>query len=290
MNFNSVNLAKYIDTSGAVRVALVQDNQLVPLRLASGQTLCDLIAADNPISAIRSIETDPPIAIDQSTQWLPPIDSQEVWAAGVTYKRSQTARMEESEAAASCYDRVYQADRPELFFKATPHRVRGHAQPLRIRADATWNVPEPEVTLVLCPKMRIVGLTVGNDMSSRDIEGENPLYLPQAKCYDACAGIGPWITLFDKLPANSEIGIELKIVRDGKTVFDQQTCADQMARTFDDLVGWLRRDNSFPSGVLLMTGTGIVPNNDFTLLPGDIVNITMDGVGTLSNPIIQSHA
>ncbi len=290
MNVNSVNLAKYIDASGTVRVALVQDNQLVPLRLAFGQTLSDLIAAANPISAVGSIETDPPFAIDQSIQWLPPIDSQEVWAAGVTYKRSQTARMEESEAAASCYDRVYKAERPELFFKATPHRVRGHCQPLRIRADATWNVPEPEVTLVLCPNMRIVGLTVGNDMSSRDIEGENPLYLPQAKCYNACAGIGPWITLFDKLPANSEIGIKLKIVRDGKTVFDQQTCADQMARTFDDLVGWLRRDNSFPSGVLLMTGTGIVPNNDFTLLPGDIVNITIDGIGTLSNPIIQSYA
>ena len=211
-----------------------------------------------------------------------------MWAAGVTYKRSQTARMEESEAAASCYDRVYQADRPEIFFKATPHRVRGHRQPLRIRRDATWNVPEPEVTLVISPALKIVGLTVGNDMSSRDIEGENPLYLPQAKCYNECAGLGPWVTLFDTLPPVDQIGVDLKIQRNGQTVFDQQTPAAQMARTFEDLVGWLGRDNSFPHGVFLMTGTGIVPSNDFTLLRGDIVHITIDGVGTLSNPIVQN--
>ncbi len=287
---NTMHLAKYIDSHGDIRAARVEDNQLVALRLAPGQTLADLIAADNPIAAVQSIPTEAPITIDESIQWLPPIDGQEVWAAGVTYKRSQTARMEESEAAASCYDRVYKADRPELFFKATPHRVRGHRQPLRIRADATWNVPEPEVTLVLSPALRIVGLTVGNDMSSRDIEGENPLYLPQAKCYNACAGIGPWITLFDRLPTTDQIGVDLNIVRSGKTVFEQQTCADQMARSFEDLVSWLARDNSFPGGAFLMTGTGIVPGNDFTLLPGDIVNITIEGVGTLSNPIVQSNA
>jgi 2-dehydro-3-deoxy-D-arabinonate dehydratase len=218
---------------------------------------------------------------------LPPIDAQEVWAAGVTYKRSQTARMEESEAAASCYDRVYNADRPELFLKATAHRVRGHHQPLRIRSDATWNVPEPEVTLVLSPKLKIVGLTVGNDMSSRDIEGDNPLYLPQAKCYDQCAGLGPWITLFDALPAVADIDIDLKIIRGGEVVFDQQTGADQMARKFDDLVSWLGRDSSFPDGAFLMTGTGIVPNSDFTLAAGDTVNITIGPIGTLSNTIVQ---
>jgi 2-dehydro-3-deoxy-D-arabinonate dehydratase len=196
--------------------------------------------------------------------------------------------MEESEAAASCYDRVYNADRPELFFKATPHRVSGHRQPLRIRADASWNVPEPEVTLVLSPDLRIVGLTVGNDMSSRDIEGDNPLYLPQAKCYNQCAGLGPWITIYPTLPPVQEIGIDLKIRRDGQIVFDQQTSAEQMARSFQDLVGWLGRDNSFPAGAFLMTGTGIVPTTEFTLHPGDIVDITIDGVGTLSNPIVQS--
>ena len=195
--------------------------------------------------------------------------------------------MEESEAAASCYDRVYEADRPELFFKATPNRVSGHGQPLRIRADATWNVPEPEVTLVLNAKLDIVGLTVGNDMSSRDIEGENPLYLPQAKCYDQCAGLGPWITLFETMPPPESIGVDLKIQREGQLVFDQQTSAAEMARSFEDLVAWLGRDNSFPNGAFLMTGTGIVPTSEFTLLPGDTIHITIEGIGTLSNPVVQ---
>lgn len=182
-----MNVAKFVDGSGAVRVGIISGDQALPLQLG-GQFDClaDILAAENPIAAIESLSQDAPITIDESFGWLPPIDAQEVWAAGVTYKRSQTARMEESEAAASCYDRVYNADRPELFLKATARRVCGHHQPLRIRSDATWNVPEPEVTLVLSPKMKIVGLTVGNDMSSRDIEGDNPLYLPQAKCYDQC--------------------------------------------------------------------------------------------------------
>ncbi len=283
-----MNVAKFYDQAGIARVGIVQDGELVPVQFQSPfNSLAGLLAAENPIQAVQSLAKDDPIAMDDSIRWMPPIDTQEVWAAGVTYKRSQTARMEESEAAASCYDRVYNADRPELFFKATPHRVSGHGQPLRIRTDATWNVPEPEVTLVLSPAMKIVGLTIGNDMSSRDIEGENPLYLPQAKCYDQCAGLGPWITLFDSLPAMESIGIDLKIDRGGDIVFDQQTSAGQMARTFKDLVSWLARDNSFPTGAFLMTGTGIVPTTEFTLLPGDIVNITIDGVGTLSNPIVQ---
>jgi 2-dehydro-3-deoxy-D-arabinonate dehydratase len=283
-----LKLSKYIDADGQTRIARVEGDSLLPVRLESGQTLGELIATDNPIATVDALPTEASVPISEATNWLPPIDNQEVWAAGVTYKRSQTARMEESEAAASCYDRVYQADRPEIFFKATPHRVRGHRQPLRIRRDATWNVPEPEVTLVISPALKIVGLTVGNDMSSRDIEGENPLYLPQAKCYNECAGLGPWVTLFDTLPPVDQIGVDLKIQRNGQTVFDQQTSAAQMARTFEDLVGWLGRDNSFPHGVFLMTGTGIVPSNDFTLLRGDVVHITIDGVGTLSNPIVQN--
>ena len=283
-----MKVAKYVDQADAVRVAVVDETELTPLTLDdSFGSLSDLLAADDPVAAVQSLATETPIAMDQVARWLPPIDAQEVWAAGVTYKRSQTARMEESEAAASCYDRVYQADRPELFFKATPHRVSGHGQPLRIRADATWNVPEPEITLVISPKLKIVGLTVGNDMSSRDIEGENPLYLPQAKCYDQCAGLGPWILLAEELPPPSTLGVDLKIERQGAIVFDQQTSGDQMARSFTDLVGWLGKDNSFPAGVFLMTGTGIVPSSDFTLQPGDTVHITIDGVGTLSNPIVQ---
>ena len=284
-----MQIAKYQDASGNARIATVKDNQFVPLvaseRLA---TLSDILAADDPIQAAESLEQEAALPISGDITFSPPIDAQEVWAAGVTYKRSQTARMEESEAAASCYDRVYQADRPELFFKATPHRVAGHLQPLRIRQDATWNVPEPEITLVLSPAMKIVGLTVGNDMSSRDIEGENPLYLPQAKCYRQCAGLGPWITLYRELPPAEEIGVHLRIERQGQVVFHGDTGATEMARSFEDLVQWLARDNDFPTGAFLMTGTGIVPTSEFTLNPDDMIHITIDGIGTLSNPVIQN--
>ncbi len=283
-----MNVTKFIDSADSVRVGRVDVNQLFPLQLGGDfGSLADLLAAENPIAAVQSLATGDPVPVSESVRWLPPIDDQEVWAAGVTYKRSQTARMEESEAAASCYDRVYNADRPELFFKATPHRVSGHLQPLRIRADSTWNVPEPEVTLALSPKLKIVGLTVGNDMSSRDIEGENPLYLPQAKCYSQSAGLGPWITLYDSLPPMDEIGVYLKIMRGDEVVFNQQTTAGQMARSFENLVGWLGRENTFPCGAFLMTGTGIVPTTDFTLQPGDLVHVSINGIGTLSNPIIQ---
>lgn len=284
-----MNVTKFLDQADSVRVGIVESQQLFPLQLGEAYpSLASLLATENPIATISSLATDTPIPIDETVRWLPPIDNQEVWAAGVTYKRSQTARMEESEAAASCYDRVYEADRPELFFKATPHRVSGHKQPLRIRKDATWNVPEPEITLVLSPQLRIVGLTIGNDMSSRDIEGENPLYLPQAKCYDQCAGLGPWITLHENLPAMDELLVDLKIHRKGEVVFDQQTSGAEMARSFDDLVGWLGRDNTMPSGAFLMTGTGIVPSSDFTLQPDDVVHISIAGIGTLSNPIVQA--
>ncbi|MFG0288964.1 MAG: fumarylacetoacetate hydrolase family protein [Rhodopirellula sp. JB044] len=283
-----MNIAKIVDSSSQQRVVLVEGDQLIPLQMTERiASLSDILAADRPIAAAESLARKTPIAIDPQTQWLPPIDQQEVWAAGVTYRRSQTARMEESEAAASCYDRVYQADRPELFFKATPSRVSGHQQPLRIRADAKWNVPEPEITLALSPKLRIVGLTIGNDMSSRDIEGENPLYLPQAKCYDQCAGLGPWIKLYDQLPPADQITVDLTIRRDERVVFNQSTSAAEMARDFEDLVGWLGRDNTFANGAFLMTGTGIVPTNEFTLHPGDVVDIRIADIGTLSNTILQ---
>ncbi|MEM9643864.1 MAG: fumarylacetoacetate hydrolase family protein [Planctomycetota bacterium] len=288
MSNSNLNLAKFLDSSQRVRIGIVEGDRLVPL-VARGEieSLFDIIAADHPIGAAESLSKGAAISADENVNWLPPVDQQEVWAAGVTYKRSQTARMEESEAAASCYDRVYQAERPELFFKAPARRVSGHLQPLRIRKDATWNVPEPEVTLVLSPQMKIVGLSVGNDMSSRDIEGENPLYLPQAKCYDQSAGIGPWITLYDQIPNVTEIKIDLKIYREGDVVFDQSTCADQMARDFEDLVGWLARDNTFDQGAFLMTGTGIVPTTDFTLHKGDRIDISISSVGTLSNTVVQ---
>jgi 2-dehydro-3-deoxy-D-arabinonate dehydratase len=220
---------------------------------------------------------------------MAPIDHQEVWAAGVTYKRSQKARMEESEAAADCYDRVYAAPRPEIFFKATPNRCVGDQGALRIRVDATWNVPEPELALVISRDKKIVGYTVGNDMSSRDIEGENPLYLPQAKVYNQCCGLGPWITLADAMPARESIEIKLSIERGGAVVFSGETSVQQLNRKLEDLVDWLGRDNDFPNGVFLLTGTGVVPSNDFTLHPGDTVKIDISGIGRLTNTIVQGR-
>ena len=284
-----MKLAKYQHPSGQAGVARVDGDQLLPLDLSGGQyrTLAEILEADNPYEAAEFLTgTDERIPL-ASVNLLPPIDQQEVWAAGVTYKRSQTARMEESATAASCYDRVYTSPRPELFFKASPHRVAGHGQPLRIRKDSQWNVPEPELTLVLSSKLQLVGFTVGNDMSSRDIEGDNPLYLPQAKCYNQSCGLGPWITLPIGMPPRSEIGIRLVIHRGGKLIYDGRTSVDHMARTFEDLIGWLGRDNSFPTGAFLLTGTGIVPEGNFTLAPADLVEIKIDGIGTLLNPVVQ---
>ena len=269
-------------------VALVENGQVTPLTMSDQyRTLADLLEADDVRTAVKSLDRRSERLPVASVTLLAPIDRQEVWAAGVTYKRSKVARMEESQGAARFYDLVYEAARPELFFKANPHRVAGPGQPVRIRADATWNVPEPELTLVLNTRMRLVGFTIGNDMSSRDIEGENPLYLPQAKVYNACCGLGPWITLADSMPPRDEIGIQLAVKRGGKVAFHGETSIEQMARTFEDLIGWLGRDNSFPGGVLLLTGTGIVPKDEFTLQPGDLVEITIDGIGTLANPVVQ---
>jgi 2-dehydro-3-deoxy-D-arabinonate dehydratase len=285
-----MKLAKYRLPSGEIAVGCVTGAEVSRFDLPAGLAghLSSILEADDPGKRAEALHAVAPRLALSSVTLLPPIDQQEVWAAGVTYKRSQTARMEESETAASCYDRVYRSPRPELFMKATPHRVSGPGEPLRIRADATWNVPEPELTLVINSKLKLVGYTVGNDMSSRDIEGDNPLYLPQAKVYDQCAGLGPWITLAAAMPAREATGIHLTIRRGGQAVFEGRTDAGQMARTFDELIGWLGRDNSFPQGVFLMTGTGIVPNSDFTLARGDVVEITIDGIGTLSNPIVQA--
>lgn len=224
-------------------------------------------------------------APDQATA---PIGTQEVWACGVTYIRSRDARMTESEQAGGAvfYDRVYDADRPEIFLKATAHRVVGPGQPVRIRADSTWDVPEPELTLAVSASGRVFGCTIGNDMSSRSIEGDNPLYLPQAKVYDACAALGPCLVVGD-LPGPAT-AIRLRIARDGIVVFSGETAVSQIKRSFDDLVGHLFRDNSFPSGTYLMTGTGIVPGDDFTLAPGDVVSIDIDGIGTLENHVVRA--
>ena len=216
---------------------------------------------------------------------LAPMGNQEIWAAGVTYYRSRTARMEESQDAggADFYDKVYAADRPELFFKATASRVSNPGETVNIRKDSTWDVPEPELTLLISPSGKVQGFTVGNDMSSRSIEGENPLYLPQAKVYQGCAAVGPCILIQDEmLPDSSKISLE--IVRNGKVEASGETGLDQMKRKPQELADWLFRANTFPIGCLMMTGTGIVPDN-FTLEKGDVVKITIDGIGTLVNTV-----
>jgi 2-dehydro-3-deoxy-D-arabinonate dehydratase len=221
--------------------------------------------------------------VERPVELLAPIQSQEVWASGVTYLRSRDARMEESKDGGSVYDRVYAADRPELFFKATPHRVVAPGAAVRIRADSKWNVPEPEVALAINTAGKIFGYTVGNDMSSRDIEGENPLYLPQAKVYLGCCALGPGIVVREPLPR--ETAIELRIRRGGAEVFSGATAVSQMKRTFEELAGWLMRENGFPAGCVLLTGTGLVPPNEFTLQVGDEVAITIASIGTLRNVV-----
>lgn len=217
---------------------------------------------------------------------MAPIGSQEVWAAGVTYYRSRTARMEESQQAGGgdFYDRVYNAERPELFFKSSPHRVAGPEDSVRIRKDSKWNVPEPELTLVINRQGRIVGYTIGNDMSSRDIEGENPLYLPQAKVYDRSCALGPCVLVTSE-PLAATVEIQMTIHREEIKVFSGATTVAQLKRSPDTLVEFLFRDNSFPAGCFLLTGTGIVPPDDFTLRSGDRIEISIDSIGVLRNVV-----
>ena len=220
------------------------------------------------------------------TGLLAPIGSQEVWAAGVTYYSSRLARMEESQDAGGgdFYSRVYQAERPEIFMKATPARVVDPNAPFRIRKDSDWDVPEPELTLFATSSGKIVAYTIGNDVSSRSIEGENPLYLPQAKTFDECACLGPCLYVPDQ-PLGPDTGVELSIARGGEKVFSDSTSLSQMKRTPEELIGFLFRETSFKSGVFLMTGTGIVPGTDFTLQSGDEVSIAIDSIGVLTNSV-----
>ncbi|HVX09623.1 MAG TPA: fumarylacetoacetate hydrolase family protein [Pirellulales bacterium] len=285
-----MKLVKYSMPGEGERMGRLVGDEIVPLISTAGQyqTLTDLLEADDPISVIELL-ADPTagcVSVDTVTL-LPPIDQQEVWAAGVTYKRSRAARMEESEGAAACYDKVYEAARPELFFKAMPYRVVGPDQPVRIRTDATWSVPEPELALVLNSRMQLVGFTIGNDMSSRDIEGENPLYLPQAKVYNQSCALGPCISLASAMPDREKIGIHMAVLRKHAIAFEGRTTVGHMHRTFDDLIEHLGRDNTFRYGAILLTGTGIVPDEDFKLRAGDIINITIDGIGTLVNQVAQ---
>jgi 2-dehydro-3-deoxy-D-arabinonate dehydratase len=269
--------------SGEVVPAILDGNSV---RLLKQTALADLLHAAAPAQAIqRAIDASrAPLPLDQVTL-MAPVDQQEVWAAGVTYKRSQEARERESAGAARFYDLVYSAPRPELFFKSPAYRVSSPGERVHIRRDSQWNVPEPELALVISPQLKLVGFTVGNDMSSRDIEGENPLYLPQAKFYDHACALGPCITLVDAMPQPDDTTIRLTIERAGKTVFDGSTKVSAMKRTFQELIDWLGRETSFPNGAILLTGTGVVPPDDFTLAVGDVVHIDIAGIGRLTNPV-----
>jgi 2-dehydro-3-deoxy-D-arabinonate dehydratase len=245
----------------------------------------ELLCSDQLFDAVRAATKGKAVRFDTNAA-LAPIVGQEVWAAGVTYYRSRSARMEESKDAGggTFYDRVYAAERPELFFKSAGWRVVGPGGAVRIRSDAKWSVPEPELTLVMNARGGLVGYTIGNDMSSRDIEGENPLYLPQAKVYDGSCAIGPAVLVAES-PLAKTTGIQLEISRDGKIAFHGSTTLAELKREPEQLIVYLFRELSFPRGVFLMTGTGIVPQDDFTLRSGDVIRISIDGIGTLENHV-----
>ncbi|MFO7907853.1 MAG: fumarylacetoacetate hydrolase family protein [Pirellulaceae bacterium] len=284
-----MKLAHYRHPNGTIGVGVIHDFTLTPLNFSGGQYHClaDVLEADNPAEVAEFLaDASKRISLGKLTL-LPPIDQQEVWAAEVTYRPSHVARQVESRVASACYDQVYRSPRPELFLKATPHRVVGPQQAIRIRHDSKWTIPEPELALVLNSHLQLVGFTIGNDMSSRDIEMENPLYLPQAKTYDACCSLGPCITLPVSMPPEEEVNIEMRVLRGQGVAFEGTTSVGQMVRSFDNLISWLGRECSFPHGVFLLTGTGIVPRSEFALQNHDVVEITISGIGTLTNPVTQ---
>ncbi|ADV62838.1 fumarylacetoacetate (FAA) hydrolase [Isosphaera pallida ATCC 43644] len=255
-------------------------------------SLAEVLHAPNPQAILaQAMQLEVESFALEDVSLLPPVDEQEVWGAGVTYLRSKVAREEESERGAYFYDLVYAAERPELFFKATARRVIGPNSLARVRSDSRWTVPEPELVLVITPAGKIVGYTLGDDVSARDIEGANPLYLPQAKVYDGACVIGPAIVPAWSLADPKTLTLSLTIVRDGTPVFQGEAPVARLVRPLEDLVAWLFRDQTFPQGVLLFTGTGIVPPDDFHLAPGDRVEITADGLGTLRHGVapLASH-
>jgi 2-dehydro-3-deoxy-D-arabinonate dehydratase len=285
-----MHICRFTNASQQVRIGFVDQGQVydITARFPSISAFLRWTVGRNDVgSALRqALQGSAPIGAASDFTMLRPTDDQEIWAAGVTYERSRVAREEES-AKSGIYDRVYTAARPEIFFKATPNRAVGPNDAVAIRRDATWNVPEPELTLVMNPAMEIIGYTVGNDMSSRDIEGENPLYLPQAKMYARSCALGPMIALSEHIADAKNLDIHVQIRRGGQVMFEGVVNTSKIVRNYVDLVEYLGRDNAFPDGVLLMTGTGIVPGDDFTLEEGDTVRITIAEIGTLENPVVR---
>jgi len=284
---SAMKLCRFLHPDGVARIGAVTDPAtLLDLTAAGLPDLTTLLEADDPLAGLRNlIKANPPSVGLDGIQLLAPVERQEVWAAGVTYLRSKSARMEESDFSASAYDRVYAAERPELFFKSLAEKVVAPGGQVGIRRDATWNVPEPELALVLNSRGEIVGHTIGNDMSSRDIEGENLLYLPQAKTYHRSCALGPWIVLGTTEAQAREWDIRMAIHRAGENVFAGETSVGQIKRRFDELAGYLFRSQCFPHGAVLLTGTGIIPPEQFTLHEGDRVRIEVTGIGGLQNTV-----
>jgi 2-dehydro-3-deoxy-D-arabinonate dehydratase len=281
-----MNLCRFKD-KGTTRIGLVIDAAtVIDLTPAGITSLSSILEEADPVAHVAKIAQNqlPKLPFAQ-VQLLAPVERQEVWAAGVTYLRSKTARMEESDFSANAYDKVYSADRPELFFKSLAEKVVATGEPVGIRQDAKWNVPEPELALVINSKGKIIGHTIGNDMSSRDIEGENLLYLPQAKVYSRSCALGPWITLGTPEKEAREWIIRIAIRRDNSVVFSGETPVDRIKRTFTDLAGYLFRSQDFPHGAVLLTGTGVVPDDSFTLRENDRVEIEISGIGSLQNSV-----
>jgi 2-dehydro-3-deoxy-D-arabinonate dehydratase len=282
-----MKICRFKNKDGEIRVGCVTGpSKLLDLTPAGVTHLQAVLEADDPAAFVRRLARSgrlvPPGA---GVQWCAPVERQEVWAAGVTYLRSKTARMEESDFSATAYDKVYVAERPEIFFKSLAEKVAATGETVGIRRDARWNVPEPELALVLNTAGKIAGYTIGNDMSSRDIEGENLLYLPQAKIYDRSCALGPCITLGMTEEEARRWNIRIKIARAGQSVFSGKTSVDKIKRRFDELAGFLYRSQKFPCGAVLLTGTGIVPPDTFTLQVGDVVGIEITGIGLLQNTV-----
>lgn len=282
-------LCRFQKDGGRVQAgAITELGGVYELGFAGISTLTEILESSDPSERIEELLRDDNLPAHSlaDVALLSPIEGQEVWAAGVTYLRSKTARMEESDFSASAYDRVYDAERPEIFLKSLPEKVVGPGSEVGIRADAKWNVPEPELALVINSRKKVVGYTIGNDMSSRDIEGENLLYLPQAKVYDKSCAMGPCIVIG---PTEAEVRawtIGVKISRGGAVEFEGETSIGQIKRSFDELAGFLCRSQTFPAGAALLTGTGVVPGDDFTLAAGDVVTIEISGIGTLENAVV----
>jgi 2-dehydro-3-deoxy-D-arabinonate dehydratase len=283
-----VKICRFVTDTNDVRIGLDEGGtHVLDLTAAGITTMRAILESADPFAAAADVRRPSLPRIPTSeVRFAPPVEQQEVWAAGVTYLRSKTARMEESDFSATAYDRVYEAERPEIFFKSIAEKVVTSGEPVGIRRDARWNVPEPELALVVNSRGQIAGCTLGNDMSSRDIEGENLLYLPQAKVYDRSCAIAPWIVLGVTEAKAREWTIRSAIHRNGRRVFSGETTIGNIKRSFEELASYLCRSQKFPHGAILLTGTGIVPPDDFTLNEHDVVEIEIPAIGVLQNPVV----